>query len=72
MNQVVSKKQFQEFMNELREDNKRRATLIAENGRMIDKQAKDIHKMLESINRALVPVFSIYKNGKIIKMGGVR
>lgn len=84
MNQVISKEQFEEFMNQIREDNQRRTALIAKNGRMIDKMGKEIHKtgkevrrlaketheLIELINR--IPVFSVYKDGKLIKKGGVR
>ena len=65
MNQVVTNEQFQEFMTQLRAQTKHTSELIVENGRKID-------ALLEEVKLASVPVFSVYKEGKIIKMGGVR
>lgn len=65
MNQVVSNEQFQEFMNQLNVHNKHTSALIKANGRKID-------ALLEEIQLISVPVFSVYKEGKLIKMGGTR
>lgn len=65
MNQVVSNEQFQEFMNQINENHKRTDALIKANGRKID-------KLLKEVQLISVPVFSVYKQGKLIKMGGIR
>lgn len=65
MIQMVSNEQFQEFMNQLNVQNKHTSALIVENGRKID-------ALLEEIQLISVPVFSVYKKGKLIKMGGTR
>lgn len=65
MIQMVSNEQFQEFMNQLNDQNKHLDALIIENGRKID-------ALLEEIQLISVPVFSVYKKGKLIKMGGTR
>lgn len=65
MNQVVSNEQFQEFMAQLRAQTEHTSELITENGRKID-------ALLEEVKLISVPVFSVYKEGKLIKMGGRR
>lgn len=63
MNQVVTNEQWVEFMNVVRSQTEHTSELIAENGRKID-------ALLEEVKLISVPVFSVYKEGKIIKMGG--
>lgn len=65
MIQMVSNEQFQEFMNQLHAHNQRMESLIMEQGRKVDAVLKEVQ-----LTHALV--YSVYKDGETIKMGGAR
>lgn len=61
----ISPEQFQEIKDEIRRQHKRTERLIKANGRMIE-------ELLVEVNRLSIPAFSVYKQGKLIKLGGVK
>lgn len=64
-NYVVSREQFQEFLNQLNTHNQRMESLIIEQGRKVDAVLKEVQLTHEL-------VFSASKNDKAVKMGGTR
>lgn len=64
-NYVVSREQFQEFLNQLNTHNQRMESLIIEQGRKVDAILKEVQLTHEL-------VFSASKNDKAVKMGGTR
>lgn len=64
-NYVVSREQFQEFMNQLNTHSQRMESLIIEQGRKVDAVLKEVQLTHEL-------VFSASKNDKAVKKGGTR
>lgn len=61
----ITADQFQEIKDELRRQHKRTERLIKANGRMIE-------VLLVEVKQLSIPVFSVYKQGKLIKLGGAK